>query len=108
LLALSESLYYEIRQQQWPIDISVAFPSFINTGLLSHDAVMNRLMRMGREPADVAERIMKAAEQGVFYIFPDAEVKNYLQDWIQSPLEQKEPVQHDMEQLIHKVRHRFA
>lgn len=107
LLALSESLYYDLRQHQLPIDVSIAFPSFINTGLLSNQPVMNRLMRMGRDPEDVALKIVEMAMKGQFYIFPDMEVKNYLQDWINHIGKQDTPVMHDMERLMVQLIKKF-
>ena len=43
VLALSESIYFDLKRLEKPVDVSVAFPSFTDTALLSHKASTDRL-----------------------------------------------------------------
>lgn len=109
VLALSESLYFDLLRHNKPVDVSIVCPSFINTQLVTnskpahsdtlHD-LFGKLITMGRPAEDVAEQIIQALEKNIFYILPDKEVKNYCEQRTQAILEQDKPHEHSIEKII--------
>jgi short-subunit dehydrogenase len=100
-LALSESLYFDLTRLNKPVDVSVVFPSFTNTGLLSNThELFQSLLSHSRPALDTAKDIVKEVEQKKFYIFPDKEVKGYCEERIQALLLQKNPHRTPIEKLI--------
>ncbi len=109
ILALSESLHFDLRRLNKPIDVSVVCPSFINTHLLTNSSplhadkfhqLLTDLISSARSPIDVAEQIIKQIEKGIFYILPDKEVKNYCEQRNNSIINQNEPYPHNLEKII--------
>lgn len=106
VLALSESLYFDLKRMEKPIDISVVFPSFTDTALLAHNESssfhnsLNALLAHSKPAQDVAKHIVQAVEQKLFYIFPDKEVTSYSEERTQNILRQIEPHQNNVEQLM--------
>jgi NADP-dependent 3-hydroxy acid dehydrogenase YdfG len=106
VLALSESLYFDLMRLNKPVDVSVAFPSFTDTGLLSHNAnssfqeVLKPLLSHSRPPLDIAQYIIQEVEQKKFYIFPDKEVKGYCEERTKAILLQEEPHKTNIEKLM--------
>ncbi len=108
VLALSESLYFDLTRLNKPVDVSVVFPSFTDTGLLSnnpegnssfHEALQS-LLSHSRPAVDSAEHIMHEVEQKKFYIFPDKEVKGYCEERIKALLLQDNPHINNIEKLM--------
>lgn len=109
VLALSESLHFDLQRQDKPVDVSVAFPSFTDTALLSNKEAesssafhqsLNSLLAHSRPALDVAEHIIREAEQKRFYILPDKEVKGYSEERVKSIIQQENPYINSIEKLL--------
>lgn len=109
LIALSESLYFDLQRLEKPVDVSVACPSFVSTGLLDNSAsanttplqqVMSHLIERSRPAMDVALHIVQEIKQNRFYILPDKEVKNYCEQRTNAIIEQTAPHAHSLEKLL--------
>lgn len=114
VLALTESLYFDLKPLEKPINLSVVFPSFTDTGLLStpthtsdpfHESLRDVLTRC-RSPSDVALHIINAVEKNQFYIFPDSEVKGYYEARSQAIINQENPHLNSLEKLMNSLRKR--
>lgn len=112
VLALSESLYFDLTRTGKPVDVSVVFPSFTDTGLLSNTAdattspfhgVLQSLLSHSRPAIEIAEHIVKEVEQKKFYIFPDKEVKGYCEERTKALLLQEEPHSTNVEKLMRSL-----
>jgi short-subunit dehydrogenase len=111
VLALSESLHFDLARLDKPVDISVVFPSFTDTGLLSQPSLINAnfhnalksLLAHSRPALDIAAHIIQEVEQKQFYIFPDKEVKGYCEERTQALLLQEKPHQNNIERLMHSL-----
>ncbi len=108
VLALSETLYFDLKRLNKPVNVSVVFPSFTDTGLLTnttdgkssfHDALQS-LLSHSRPALDIAQAIIQGVEQKKFYIFPDKEVKGYSEERNQAMLLQETPHATNVEKLI--------
>jgi NAD(P)-dependent dehydrogenase (short-subunit alcohol dehydrogenase family) len=108
VLALTESLYFDFQRLEKPVQLSIAFPSFTDTSLLSNQASeknsfhdsLNSLMSHSRPAMEVAQHIVQEAEQKRFYIMPDKEVKGYCEERTQSIVLQDKPHINNIEKLI--------
>lgn len=112
VLALSESLFFELRQFNRPVDVSVIFPSFANTNLITNSIenssdefgnMVASLIERSRPAEDVAEYILREIEKKTFYILPDKEVKNYCEQRLSSIQEELIPYEHNLEKVIAKL-----
>ena len=112
VLALSESLYFDLKRLNKSVEVSVVLPSFTDTALLSPPAAqeissfhnsLNSLLAHSRPAMDVASHIIEEVEQKKFYIFPDKEVKGYCEERIESMVQQKEPHLHNVEKVIRSL-----
>ncbi len=115
ILALSESLHFDLTRLHKPVDVSVVCPSFAQTQLLNNSApeqasklheMMNSLVERGRPALDIAEHILREVEKKQFYILPDKEVKEYCEQRTKSIIEQKMPYRHSLENIITKLSER--
>ncbi|MGL5743105.1 MAG: SDR family NAD(P)-dependent oxidoreductase [Legionella sp.] len=107
VLALSESLYFDLERLQKPVDVSVVFPSFTDTSLLSHNTAdsplqdaLKSLLSHSRPAIDIAKHIVQEVEQKTFYIFPDKEVKGYCEERTKAIIEQGKPHVTNIEELM--------
>ncbi|HHF7343679.1 TPA: SDR family NAD(P)-dependent oxidoreductase [Legionella feeleii] len=109
VVALSESLYFDLKRLDKPVDVSVICPSFANTQLLANSAPLHAdklhhmvadLVARSRPAEDVAEHIVREVENKTFYILPDREVKDYCEERTKAIIEQTEPYQHSLEKII--------
>lgn len=109
IVALSESLYFDLRRLNKPIHVSVICPSFTNTNLLANSKSLNgsalhhrlgRLMTQGRAAEDLAQCIISEIKNKNFYILPDEEVKTYCEQRSQAILNQTLPYQHHVEKIF--------
>lgn len=109
VLALTESLYFDLQRLEKPVQLSIAFPSFTDTSLLSNQSVeknsafhdsLNSLMSHSRPAMEVAQHIVHEVEQQRFYIMPDKEVKGYCEERTKSILLQDKPHLNNIEKLI--------
>ncbi|WP_045095008.1 SDR family NAD(P)-dependent oxidoreductase [Legionella fallonii] len=112
VLALSESLHFDLQRLEKPVDISVAFPSFTDTGLLANTSAentsafhhsLNALLTHSRPALDVAEHIIREAEQKRFYILPDKEVKGYSEERVKAIIQQENPHINNIEKLLNSL-----
>jgi len=112
IIALSESLYFDLQRLKKNIHVAVVCPSFTNTDLLInssninpmglHDK-MNTLIKHGRPAQDVADCILREIKQKTFYILPDHEVKSYCDERTQAIIAQRQPHQHSLEKIIASI-----
>jgi short-subunit dehydrogenase len=112
VLALSESLHFDLQRLQHPIDVSIVFPSFTDTSLLSkttgipnptfHESLKS-LLAHSRPAADVAHHIVQEVSQKKFYILPDKEVKGYCEERTRSIILQENPHRNNIEQLMNSL-----
>lgn len=109
IVALSESLYFDLRRLKKPVDVSVVCPSFANTQLLLNSApvqgdklhtMISDLMERSRPVDDIADYIMREIKNKTFYILPDKEVKEYCAQRTQAIIDQAMPHEHSMEKII--------
>ena len=108
VLALTESLYFDLQRLEKPVQLSIAFPSFTDTSLLSNQSIeknsfhdsLNSLMSHSRPAMEVAQHIVQEVEQKRFYIMPDKEVKGYCEERTQSIVLQGKPHINNIEKLI--------
>lgn len=109
VVALSESLYFDLRRLQKPVGISVACPSFANTQLLANSTpfqgnklhnMVSDLMERSRPPEDIADYILREVKNKTFYILPDKEVKDYCMQRTQAIVDQSMPHEHSVEKII--------
>lgn len=109
VVALSESLHFDLKRLDKPVDVSVICPSFANTQLLANSAPLHAdklhhmvadLVARSRPADDVAEHIVREVENKTFYILPDREVKDYCEERTKAIIEQTEPYQHSLEKII--------
>lgn len=112
IVALSESLHFDLQRLQKNVTVAVVCPSFADTELLAnsspiaHDPLhqlFKNLISRSRSAEDIAEHIIKEVERGVFYILPDREVKEYCQQRTQAIVEQSSPHQHSIEKIINSL-----
>jgi len=109
VLALSESLHFDLTHMEKPVDVSVVFPSFTDTALLSNSSsdltnpfqdTLNSLLSHSRPALEVAQHIIQEVEQKKFYILPDREVKGYCEERTKAILLQENPHMNNVEKLI--------
>jgi short-subunit dehydrogenase len=109
ILALTESLYFDLTRLNKPVDVSIVCPSFAQTQLLTNSTpqrasklheMMNSLVDRGRPAADIAEHILQEIEKQQFYILPDKEVKEYCEQRTKAIVEQRMPYQHSLEKIV--------
>lgn len=109
IVALSESLYFDLRRLNKPVDISVVCPSFANTQLLMnstplHDdklhTMVSDLMERCRPAEDIADYILREIKNKTFYILPDKEVKDYCMQRTDAIINQSTPHEHSLEKII--------
>lgn len=112
VLALSESLYYDLTRLEKPIDVSVVFPSFTDTGLLSNPSSenssafqesLNQLLAHSRPAMDIALHIIQEVDNKTFYILPDKEVKGYCEERTAAIIGQTPPHINNIEKLMNSL-----
>ena len=112
VVALSESLYFDLRRLEKPIQVSVVCPTLTNTNLISNSfadepslfhTLLNRSLEDAQSPEDVAAIIMHGVAQKIFYIFPDAEVKRYCEEYKNALMDQSAPHEHELEKLFQSL-----
>ncbi|MGV3740545.1 MAG: SDR family NAD(P)-dependent oxidoreductase [Gammaproteobacteria bacterium] len=108
LIALSESLYFDLQHLKKPIHVSVVCPSFINTNLLDNavpasdpkHTILKRIMEYSHSPDTAAKSIMSQIQQKLFYILPNEEVKQYCEQRTQAIINQTLPHEHRVEKIF--------
>lgn len=117
VLALSESLHFDLKRLEKAVDVSVVFPSFTDTSLLSNSnsdhsssfqSTLSSLLSHSRPAQEVAQHIIQEVEKKKFYILPDKEVKGYCDERTKAILLQETPHVNSVEKLISSlVKRRF-
>lgn len=111
VLALSETLHYELQSLQAPIGVSVVCPGQVASGIAESgehrayegssegeaatDALQEYLrsgVEAGMSPARCAEIIFEAIRKGRFWVFPHPEFKDSWRDKAEAMLAEKNPV----------------
>lgn len=105
VLALSESLFFDLNRLEKPVDVSVVFPSFTDTSLLSKSdnsfqAQLGNLLSHSRPAAEIADYIVREVKENRFYILPDKEVKGYCESRTNAILMQETPHRNSVEKLM--------
>lgn len=109
IVALSESLYFDLQRQKKAVDVSVVCPSFVNTSLLSNSnpsiegplyEKMQSVFERSRTPEEVAEHILREVSNRQFYIFPDKEIKDYCKQHLEGIDAQTSPAVHGLEKIM--------
>jgi NAD(P)-dependent dehydrogenase (short-subunit alcohol dehydrogenase family) len=109
IVALSESLYFDLKRLNKPVDVSVVCPSFANTQLLANSSpessdkfhnLLSSLLERSRPPEDIAACILREIKNKTFYILPDKEVKDYCEQRTEAIINQSFPHEHSLEKII--------
>lgn len=112
VLALSESLYFDLKRLNKPVDVSVVFPSFTDTDLVSNTGMhkqdafyesLKSLLTHSKQALDVAQHIVQAVDNKQFYILPDREVKVYCEERVRSIILQEKPHVNNIEKLMNSL-----
>lgn len=115
IVALSESVYFDLKRLEKLVSVSVVCPSFANTQLLVNSAplhtdkfhaMLSDLISRSRPPEDIAEHILREVEKDTFYILPDREVKEYCEQRTKAITEQNYPHVHSLEKIISSLSRR--
>lgn len=109
IVAFSEALFFDLNNANKPVDVSVACPSFVDTQLLANSAPsssdeLHRLMidfiKRSRPAEDIAAHILAEVQKNTFYILPDREVKDYVEQRMNAIIQQTPPHQHNIERVM--------
>ena len=109
IVALTESLYFDLKRLNKSVSVSVVCPSFANTQLLENSApqsfdklhtMVNQLVQRGRAAEDIADYILREVGNKTFYILPDKEVKDYCEQRTHAIVHQMPPHEHSVEKII--------
>lgn len=116
LVALSECLYYDLKQaKKTNIQVSVACPSFAQTNLFNNTQsigdekihnILQQLVEHSKPADDVACSIFSGIKNNEFYLLPDKEVKAYCQSRLEDILHQNSPTPTSLEKILTKLRKR--
>jgi len=125
VVALSETLHYELTMLGAPVRVSVLCPGFVNTNIF--DAARNRpatlaetapkmpgaeeMEQMGRQllaagspPSMVADVVFEAIRNERFYIFPHPEWKQYIRTRMETILEEGTPTLGSIDEVLARLR----
>jgi NAD(P)-dependent dehydrogenase (short-subunit alcohol dehydrogenase family) len=125
VVALSETLHYELTMLGAPVRVSVLCPGFVNTNIF--DAARNRpaalsetapkmpgaeeMEQMGRQllaagspPSMVADVVFEAIRNERFYIFPHPEWKQYIRARMETILEEGTPTLGSIDEVLARLR----
>lgn len=112
VVTLSEGLHHEFAQLEANVNVSVLCPGWVDTkinesdrnrpaGPLTADGLdansktfrdmVNKNLKAGLSPREVAELVLRAIVEGTFYVLPHAHWKNMIQGRMEDILEQREP-----------------
>ncbi|SEJ54918.1 Short-chain dehydrogenase [Pseudomonas linyingensis] len=101
VVALSESLHYELAALQAQVGVSVLCPGPVASEIMTSDqgqgaaGELNRLLdgqiRQGMSPAELAERVFAAIAEKRFWILPHKGFKPALRARLESVLEERNP-----------------
>ncbi len=109
IVALSESLFFDLKRLNKPIGVSVVCPSFANTALMQQSeptiadslhGMVSDLMARCRPASDVAAAILRGIKSNTFYILPDKEVKQDCEQRTTAIVNQTNPHEHSLEKII--------
>jgi NAD(P)-dependent dehydrogenase (short-subunit alcohol dehydrogenase family) len=103
VVALSETLHYELSLQQAQVSVSVLCPGPVASEIMASDQVagtagaqfnelLNTSIRQGMTPLELAELVFTAVREKRFWIFPHKFFKPALERRMQSILEETNPL----------------
>lgn len=102
VVALSETLHYELSQLQAQVSVSVLCPGPVASAIMASNQVagagaqfselLDASIRQGMSPLELAELVFAAIAEKRFWIFPHKFFKPALQRRLQSILEERNPV----------------
>jgi NAD(P)-dependent dehydrogenase (short-subunit alcohol dehydrogenase family) len=125
VVALSETLHYELTMLGAPVHVSVLCPGFVNTNIF--DAARNRpaalaetapkmpgaeemeqmarqLLAAGSPPSMVADVVFDAIRNERLYIFPHPEWKQYIRARMEDIVEERNPTLGTMEEVFSRLK----
>ena len=114
VVALSETLHYELAQRGAKVRVSVLCPSFVRTAILDSERnrpahlaasqegaattaaglpeeMVRQLIASGLEPTQVAEKVFEAIRDEKFWILTHPEAKHRISDRMEAILEDRNP-----------------
>lgn len=111
VVALSETLYYELAQRGAKVKVSLLCPAWVSTRIFdaernrpgelrntpltppdsSTDEALIQALRQGMPPEQVAERVFEAIKRDQFYIFTHPETKEWVRVQIEHMLAERNP-----------------
>lgn len=121
VLALSESLFHDLRLRGTAIGASVLCPGFVNTQIF--DAERNRpgdlalgraptspgmlemakaMLAQGKQPAEVADIVFRSIEEDRFYILPHPAWDSMLRQRIDGVLARGAPMAFDLDEMMRR------
>jgi NAD(P)-dependent dehydrogenase (short-subunit alcohol dehydrogenase family) len=121
VLALTETLYNDLRLRKAAIGASVLCPGFVNTNIF--DAERNRpthldngrppntpdtlaagraMLAQGKDPAEIAEMVVQSMEQERLYILPHPAWDEYVRARVEHILRREGPFTLDFETLLRR------
>lgn len=117
VVALSETLHYELSMLGAPVSVSVVCPGPVASEIMASNQVVNgagssfsqlldNSIRQGMTPAELAEQVFAAIAEKRFWVFPHKGFKVALQQRVQSILEESNPQfnMSDVEEDAHAAR----
>lgn len=110
VVALSESLYHDLREQGAPVSVSVLCPAYVPTGIadsernrpggpaaksaytMAREAMMKKAVSSGRLSADdIARAVVDAVKVNRFYILTHPRIKGAIRARMEDILEERSP-----------------
>jgi len=117
VVALSETLHYELSMLGAPVSVSVVCPGPVASEIMASNQVvdgagssfsqlLDSSIRQGMTPAQLAEQVFAAIAEKRFWVFPHKGFKVALQQRVQSILEESNPQfnMSDVEEDAHAAR----
>lgn len=106
LVALSESLYFDLKKTNKNVSVSVVCPSYVSAQSATSPSPMfidrlyqtlNTINQRPRSAEELARQIMQGIKEKTFYIFPDRKVTDACNARHVTMMEHKRPCEHKSE-----------
>jgi NAD(P)-dependent dehydrogenase (short-subunit alcohol dehydrogenase family) len=112
VVALSESIFHELKADDSKVGISVLCPGFVNTNIADSDRnrpdelknktqaagpsdpmeqMRRQMLALGMSPAEVADKVFEAVRDDKFYILPSPEIKPVVSARLTDIVEERQP-----------------
>lgn len=103
VVALSETLHYELELLQAQVSVSVLCPGAVATQIMTSNqdtaaassallTTLDATIRQGMQPSELAEHVFAAINQKRFWVFPDPSFKDAFERRVRSILEETNPL----------------